>query len=91
MSTPTVGLVGSRVIDKGLQAEQKKTHIALVFPSQSRTAVQLTSPPEGSTSYKGPKTGDSYADGVEDTSLLQLLFLLFASLVGTYCLKYVLA
>ena len=69
MSTATVGLVGSRVIDEGLQNKSRTTVTDYTFPSDSRTPQQIPGPAEGTPSYKGPKTGDSYADGVEDTNL----------------------
>lgn len=89
MSKATVGLVGSRVVDNGLQSADKKTVTEFAFPQDSRTPEQISIPKEGSTKYKGPKTGDSYAVGVEDTHLLQFFFLLTALLVGTYCIKFV--
>ena len=69
MSAPTVGLVGSRAIDEGLQASKKQTFTEFVFNEKGRPAQVIRSCPEGSVTYKGPKTGDSYADGVEDTNL----------------------
>lgn len=69
MSTPTVGLVGSRVIDEGLQNLSRKTVTDFTFPQSSRTPLEIGMPAEGTPSYKGPKTGDSYSDGVEDTQL----------------------
>ena len=68
-STPTVGLVGSRVVDQGLQSSNKKTVTDFAFPEPSRTPEQIGSCPEGSMNYKGPKTGDCYADGVENSNL----------------------
>ena len=69
MSTPTVGLVGSRKIDSTLQNPNKKTVTDFAFPEPSRTPLQMGVCPEGSTSYKGPKTGDCYTNSVEDTNM----------------------
>lgn len=69
MSAPTVGLVGSRAIDQGLQASKKETFTEFVFTEKGRPAQTIGCCPEGSVTYKGPKTGDCYADGVEDTNL----------------------
>lgn len=70
MSAPTVGLVGSRVVDNGLQNLERTKGISdFTFPQPSRTAEQNGSPAEGTKAYKGPVTGDSYADGVENTDM----------------------
>ena len=69
MSAATVGLVGVRQIDSGLQSQAKKTVTEFAFPNDSRTADAIGHCPEGSLGYKGPKTGDSYTDGVENTQL----------------------
>ena len=66
---PTVGLVGSRVIDGGLQSTDKKTVTKYAFPSASRTPEQISIPREGAVGYKGPKLGDCYMEPVEDTNL----------------------
>ena len=67
---PTVGLVGSRNIDTGLQSSDKKTVVDFAFPSNSRTPNQISIPHEGAFPNRNPKKlGDSYADGVEDTYL----------------------
>ena len=67
---PTVGLVGSRTIDEGLQSSDKKTVVDFAFPANSRTPNQISIPKEGAYPNKNPKKlGDSYADGVEDTNL----------------------
>ena len=66
---PTVGLVGSRTIDQGLQSSDKKTVTDFAFPKGSRTAEAIKPLPEGSIGYQGPKEGDSYVKGVEDTNL----------------------
>ena len=68
--TPTVGLVGSRSIDHGLQAANKKTVTDYAFPAASRTPEEISIPHEGATDYEHPeKLGDSYMNSVEDTSL----------------------
>lgn len=66
----TVGLVGSRVVDDGLQSTNKKTVTDFAFPSNSRTPNQISIPHEGAHPNKNPKMlGDSYTEGVEDTHL----------------------
>ena len=65
----TVGLVGSRKVDEGLQSSNKKTVTEYAFPAGSRSADAIGKCPEGSMTYKGPKTGDSYTDGVENTGM----------------------
>ena len=66
---PTVGLVGSRKIDEGLQSTNKKTVTDFAFPKDSRKASEIKALPEGSIGYKGRKDGDSYTTGVENTQL----------------------
>lgn len=66
---PTVGLVGSRFIDEGLQSTNKKTVTEFAFPAGSRSADAIGKLPEGTASYTGPKNGDCYKDGVEDTNM----------------------
>lgn len=65
----TVGLVGSRSIDYGLQSSNKTTVTDFTFPSPSRTPNEISIPYQGATDYQGPKAGDCYASGVEDTHL----------------------
>ena len=70
MTTPTVGLVGSRVIDNDLQSSNKKTVTEFAFPKNSRTPNQISIPKEGA--WPNPNTtvtGDCYATSVEDTNL----------------------
>ena len=88
---PTVGLVGSRIVDQGLQTTDKSTRgiTEFAFPNDSRTPVQISIPREGAVGYSGPKLGDSYATNVEDSHLLYITGVLFASLIGTYMLQYV--
>jgi hypothetical protein len=72
MSQPTVGLVGSRKIDQSLQSSNKKTVTDFAFPEPSRTPLQMGCCPEGTPEYNGPKTGDCYANSVEDTNMCAL-------------------
>jgi hypothetical protein len=67
--TPTVGLVGSRIVDDGLQSSDKKTVTDFAFPKDSRTPLQISIPREGAVNYSGPKLGDCYKDGAEDTNM----------------------
>ena len=67
---PTVGLVGSRNIDEGLQSSDKKTVVEFAFPANSRTPKQISIPHEGAFPNKNPvKLGDCYADSVESTHM----------------------
>lgn len=67
---PTVGLVGSRTVDTGLQSSDKKTVTEFAFPANSRTPNQIGLPHEGAMPNKNPtKLGDCYKDSVEDTNL----------------------
>jgi len=86
---PTVGLVGSRNIDQGLQSSNKMTVTEFAFPSASRTPQQISIPNEGSTGYNGPKGGDCYADSSESTHMLSMFMLLVAGMIGTLCIGYV--
>ena len=86
----TVGLVGSRVVDDGLQSTNKKTVTDFAFPSNSRTPNQISIPHEGAHPNKNPKMlGDSYTEGVEDTHLLKFFFLSIVAMYATYMLQYV--
>jgi len=86
---PTVGLVGSRNIDQGLQSSNKKTVTDFAFPKGSRSADAIGHCPEGKIGYDGPKTGDSYDDGVENTGLQTMFFVLLGSVLATLALTYV--
>lgn len=67
---PTVGLVGSRVIDQGLQSSDKKTVTKHTFPAMSGTPNSISIPHEGADPNRNPaKLGDCYASPVEDTNL----------------------
>ena len=71
-AAPTVGLVGSRVVDNTLQSSDKKTVTEFAFPATSCTPnnCKTAIPHEGAVPNKNPaKLGDSYADGVEDTHM----------------------
>ena len=68
-SQPTVGLVGSRNIDQGLQSSNKMTVTEFAFPSASRTPQQISIPAEGSVGNTLPKGGDCYADSPESTHM----------------------
>ena len=81
---PTVGLVGSRVVDTGLQSTNKKTVTEYAFPKDSRTPQQISIPKEGSVNNGLPKTGDSWAEDVESTHMLSMFVLLLVSMYGTY-------
>ena len=66
----TVGLVGSRKIDEGLQSSAKMTVTEFAFPSDSGTPNQISIPHEGAFPNKNPaKLGDCYASSVEDTNM----------------------
>ena len=88
-SQPTVGLVGSRNIDQGLQSSNKMTVTEFAFPSASRTPQQISIPAEGSVGNTLPKGGDCYADSPESTHMLSMFVLLVAGIFGTFCLQYV--
>ena len=81
---PTVGLVGSRKVDEGLQSSSKKTVTEFAFPKDSRTPQQISIPTEGSVGNTLPKGGDCWADSVESTHMLSMFVLLVVSLFGTY-------
>ena len=81
---PTVGLVGSRVVDQGLQSSSKKTVTEFAFPNDSRTPEKISIPVEGSVGNTLPKGGDCYEDSVESTHMLSMLVLLLVSMFGTY-------
>ena len=86
----TVGLVGSRNIDTGLQSTDKKTVTEFAFPNDSKTPNQISIPHEGQ--FPNPNSyiaGDCYADTVEDTSMLKFFFLALITMYGTYMLQYV--
>jgi hypothetical protein len=71
--TATVGLVGSRAIDQGLQSSDKKTVTEFAFPQDSRTPNQIGIPHEGAFPNKNSeKLGDSYTNSVEDTNMLKV-------------------
>ena len=76
MTTPIVGLVGSRSIDQGLQSCNKKTVTDFTFPAASRTPNQISVPRQGSVGYDGSKSGDCYAEDVEDSHLLKVFLLI---------------
>ena len=81
---PTVGLVGSRKVDEGLQSSSKKTVTEYAFPQDSRTPLQISVPKEGSVGNTLPKGGDCMLDSVESTHMLSMLVLLMVSMFGTY-------
>ena len=68
---PTVGLVGSRVVDDDLQSKTRQKFVTeFAFPKDSRTPNQISIPHEGANPNKNPeKLGDCYKCDVEDTSM----------------------
>lgn len=86
MRSPTVGLVGSRSIDRGLQSSNKKTVVDFTFPAASRTPNDISVPRQGSIGYNGPYAGDCYASDVENTHLIKMFLLLVATLYATLSL-----
>ena len=89
---PTVGLVGSRKIDEGLQSAAKKTVTEYAFPKDSRTPMGMKNkdgvacgiPKEGSVGNTLPKGGDCMLESCESTHMLSMFVLLLVSMFGTY-------